>query len=57
LANERANVLAVNTLTDTSTLSANLTMTVEVADLAQLSRLMDRIGQLPNVFSVHRKQN
>ena len=57
LANERANVLAVNTLTDTSTLSANLTMTVEVADLAQLSRLMDRIGQLPNVFSVHRRHH
>lgn len=56
LANERANVTAVNTGTDAKTSTATLTMTVEVTDLAQLSRLMDRIGQLPNVFAVRRKQ-
>ena len=54
LANERINVTATNTRSDPETASAVLTMTVEVNDLAQLSRLLDRIGQLSNVTSVRR---
>ncbi len=56
LANEKTNVTAVNTLTDPATSSAVINMTVEVTDLAQLGRVLDRVGQLPNVYSVQRKQ-
>lgn len=33
-----------------------VTLTVEVADLTQLSRLLDRINQLPSVLEVHRQR-
>ncbi|WP_299231759.1 GTP diphosphokinase [uncultured Halomonas sp.] len=54
LGNEKVNVLAVNTLTDTDDGIARLTITVEVDGLESLGRLFSRIQQLPNVIEVRR---
>jgi GTP pyrophosphokinase len=55
LANEKINVLTVNTQTDPRDHSARMQLTVEVADTDQLSRILGRISQLPNVYEVHRR--
>ncbi|BAU49034.1 (p)ppGpp synthetase [Sulfurifustis variabilis] len=55
LANERVNVLAVNTLTDKGQHVARMTFTVEVPDLGALARVLALIDQIPNVAEVHRK--
>ncbi|MDH5388016.1 MAG: GTP diphosphokinase [Gammaproteobacteria bacterium] len=57
LANEKVNVNAVNTLSDKNEQSARMVVTVEVHDLQQLTRIMDKIGQLPNVIEVLRGSN
>ncbi len=54
MANDRVNVVAVNTLTDKKRNTARLLMTLEIHKLEDLGRLMDRIGQLSNVMDVHR---
>ncbi|MBZ5486762.1 GTP diphosphokinase [Halomonas aquamarina] len=57
LGNEKVNVLAVNTLTDTSESIARLRITLEVDGLESLGRLFSRIQQLPNVTEVRRLRN
>ena len=57
LANEKVNVIAVNTLSDKKQQTARMMVTVEIHDLQQLTRLMDKIGQLPNVMEVLRGSN
>ncbi|MFK8014682.1 MAG: bifunctional (p)ppGpp synthetase/guanosine-3',5'-bis(diphosphate) 3'-pyrophosphohydrolase [Gammaproteobacteria bacterium] len=52
---ERVNILSVNTLTDPSTLEARMNLTLEIDGLEELSRVLQRIGQLPNVLAVSRK--
>ena len=54
LSNEKLNVLAMNTVTD-KTHMAHLTLTLEISDLRQLSRVLDKIGQLANVVEARRK--
>ncbi|MEQ5801881.1 GTP diphosphokinase [Halomonas sp. H10-9-1] len=54
LGNEKVNVLAVNTLTDSDDGIARLTITVEVDGLETLGRLFSRIQQLTNVIEVRR---
>ncbi|MGS2743248.1 GTP diphosphokinase [Halomonas sp. LS-001] len=54
LGNEKVNVLAVNTLTDTDEGIARLRITLEVDGLEALGRLFSRIQQLPNVTEVRR---
>ncbi len=54
LGNEKVNVLAVNTLTDTDEGIARLRITLEVEGLEALGRLFSRIQQLPNVTEVRR---
>ncbi len=56
LANDRINVLGVNTVTDRKELIANMELHVEVTDIGQLSRILSRIGQLPNIIEVKRKR-
>ncbi len=56
LANEKINILATNTMSDTRRHSAQLTMTLEVGAIEQLSRVLSRIGQLPNIIEVRRKR-
>lgn len=57
LGNEKVNVLAVNTLTDTHDGIARIRITVEVDGLETLGRLFSRIQQLPNVIEVQRLRN
>jgi GTP pyrophosphokinase len=54
-ANERINVLAVNTLTDKLAHMARMTFTVEIADVHVLARILALIDQVPNVAEVRRK--
>ena len=55
LANEKVNVLAVNTGTDKRDYSAHMNLTVEIEDTDQLSRVLNLIGQLPNVIETRRR--
>ncbi|HKJ95692.1 MAG TPA: GTP diphosphokinase [Gammaproteobacteria bacterium] len=54
LNNEHINVTAVNTRTDPTDQRARMTLTLEVADAGQLSRVMERISGLRNVRDVRR---
>ncbi|MDX1252467.1 MAG: GTP diphosphokinase [Gammaproteobacteria bacterium] len=55
LANEEINVIAVNTLSNKKNHTARMTITVEISDLESLSRVLAKIGQLPNVHEVWRQ--
>ncbi len=55
LANDQINVLGVSTYTDTKDLVARMELHIEVTDIGQLSRILSRIGQLPNLIEVKRK--
>ena len=54
LANDKVNVIAVNTLSDKNEQTARMLVTIEIQDLQQLTRIMDKIDQLPNVTEVLR---
>jgi GTP pyrophosphokinase len=54
LADEKVNVIAVNTLSDKKNQMARMAVTIETRDLHQLNRLMDKISQLHNVTDVVR---
>ena len=54
LANERINVLSVNTQSNQGENTANMQLTVEVESLERFARLMSKIAQLPNVISARR---
>lgn len=56
LANEKINVIAVNTLSDKKEHTANMILTLEVDDLDKLSKLLIKINSLPNVLEVRRKR-
>ena len=55
LANDRVNVNGVNTSTDKKNMIARMDIHIEVTDIGQLSRILSRIGQLPNIIEVKRK--
>lgn len=54
LTNEKINVIGVNTSTGRDDHLARMTLTVEINDVAQMSRLMHRIAGLRNVRDVRR---
>ncbi len=54
MANEKLNVVEVNTLSDKKHQTAKMSVTVEIHDLQQLSRVMDKVNQLRNVIQVSR---
>ncbi len=54
LADEKVNVIAVNTLSDKNQQVARMAVTIETRDLHQLHRVMDKILQLHNVTDVVR---
>ncbi|PPC79047.1 GTP diphosphokinase [Pokkaliibacter plantistimulans] len=56
LSNEKVNILAFHTQTDKVYCTARIAMTLEIARLEHLGRLMDKINQLPNVIDVHRQR-
>ena len=53
-ANERINVLGVNTVTDKQHI-AHMTFTIEIPNVEALSRILTLIDQIPNVYQVRRK--
>jgi GTP pyrophosphokinase len=54
LVNERINVTAINTATSGRDHTASMSLTLEVADIDTLNRVLTKISQLPNVTSVNR---
>ncbi len=55
LASEKINLTSANTRTDAQDGIAYMNLTLEIADISQLSRVLTRIGQLQNVISARRK--
>lgn len=55
LLQDQINVLASNTRTDPKTLIAHMVLTLEISDIGQLSRTLDKIAQIPNVMKARRK--
>ena len=54
-ANEKINVLAVNTLTDKQQHVARMTFTIEILNVEGLSRVLALLDQIPNVMDVRRR--
>ncbi|MCU7842766.1 MAG: bifunctional (p)ppGpp synthetase/guanosine-3',5'-bis(diphosphate) 3'-pyrophosphohydrolase [Candidatus Thiodiazotropha sp. (ex Monitilora ramsayi)] len=54
LANEEIDVVGVNTNSDRKTDTATMRFTIEVCDMEQLSRLLSKVEQLPDVSVVKR---
>jgi GTP pyrophosphokinase len=54
LANERVNVIGVNTQSNQGDNTASMQLTVEVESLENLARLMKKVELLTNVISVRR---
>ncbi len=54
LANEKVNVLSVNTITDQSDNTANMQLTIEISGIEWLSHVLAKIDQLSNVIRVYR---
>jgi GTP pyrophosphokinase len=55
MTNEEVDVIAVNTRSDPRTDRANMRFTAEVNSMGQLSRILEKIAQLPDVLEVSRK--
>lgn len=57
LANEKVNLLSMNTLSAKENHTACIRFTIEVGELSVLSKLLHRINQLPNVLNVFRERD
>lgn len=57
LSDDKVNVIAVNTRSDKNNQTASMSVTIEIRDLQQLTRIMDKIGHLRNVIDVSRSAN
>ena len=55
LADDRINVIEVKSRTDKKDMVAHMELNLEVEDIGQLSRVLGRIGQLPNIIEVKRR--
>jgi GTP pyrophosphokinase len=54
LTNEEVDVLGVNTQSNRKMDRANMRFTIEINNMRQLSRLLEKIAQLPDVLAVRR---
>ena len=57
LSDDKVNVIAVNTMSNKKEQTARMAVTIEIRDLQQLTRIMDKIFQLRNVLEVSRGAN
>jgi len=57
LSDDKVNVIEVNTMSDKKEQTARMAVTIEIRDLQQLTRIMDKISQLRNVLDVSRGAN
>jgi GTP pyrophosphokinase len=55
LDNERINIVAMQTLSDKRVNTVDMQITIEIRSLDQLSRILTRLNQLPNIASARRK--
>ena len=55
LGNEKINIIATSTLSEKRNHTARIDVTLEISDIDQLSRILNRIGQLPNIMEVRRR--
>jgi GTP pyrophosphokinase len=55
LANEKANVMALQTNINKQENMTTITLTIEVDGLNSLSRILARMGQIPNVLEARRQ--
>ncbi len=55
LDNARVNVTAMQTLSDKGQHTVDMVITIEIKDFSELSRILARINQLPNIASARRK--
>jgi GTP pyrophosphokinase len=55
LANDKINLIAANTLSDSKGNLARMRLTIEISDLNRLSRVLGKIAQLKNVTDVARE--
>lgn len=55
LSSEKVNIVGMTTTTDKTHMTATFALTIEIRSLEELSKLMLRIGNLPNVVSVTRR--
>ncbi len=55
LGNEKINVVAVETKSDLQHHTARMLLTLEIVNTDQLARLLNRIGQLPNIIETRRR--
>ena len=55
LAHEKINLSGTQSATDERDRIAHMDLTLEITDIGQLSRVLNRISQLPNVISARRK--
>jgi len=56
ITNEGVNLVGSNTHTNKKTLQVDMILTVEINELDQLSKLLAKIGQLPNIKSAQRSK-
>ena len=54
VANDRVNVSSISSSTDGPTRLVTMNLTLEVEDLSELSRLLHRVGDIPNVLDMRR---
>lgn len=54
LNNEKINVLSINTNTNPKNHIADLKLILEISDITQLSRILEKIGQMPNIIDATR---
>lgn len=54
LSDDKVNVISINTMSNKSNQTASMAVTIEIRDLQQLTRIMDKISQLRNVLEVSR---
>ena len=54
VSNEAVNIVALDSSTDTASHIVDMRLTVEVRDIEQLARVLDRLMQLPNVSDCRR---
>lgn len=54
LANNKVNLIAANTLSDKRRNQAKMSLTIEISGIDDLSRVLAKISQLPNVMHVRR---
>ena len=57
LSNDKINVIAVNTRSNKKDQTAFMAVTIEIKDLQQLNRVMDKLSMLRNVLEVSRGVN